>query len=113
MYACMYVCMYVCIATCIHVRIHISFTKPFHRRFLFTYLIHAHTATHRYVLVSGEKSQRLSIYETTTGHAVSRGQLAKDVSQVAVGQEERGEEEAAVLIADRQGKIVRLKAFYG
>ncbi|GAB5033733.1 wd40 repeat-containing protein [Nannochloropsis oceanica] len=73
----------------------------------------------RYILITGEKSQRLSIYNTQTGQTISRGQLASDVTQM-VALEEKGRREGeagggggrtSLLVACRQGALVKLTPF--
>jgi len=71
----------------------------------------------RYILITGEKSQRLSIYNTQTGQAISRGQLASDVTQIVALEEKGGREggregrRPPLLVASRQGTLVKLTPF--
>lgn len=105
----------------------------------------------KYVLISGEGSQRLSVYEASTGlcvyvyiqgyyslpfplpdtphpptnqtkpkqsetgHAVSRGLLGAEVSQIAVLENESDEKNnvyrPSLLVAERKGAIGRLDPF--
>ncbi|EWM23559.1 putative wd repeat-containing [Nannochloropsis gaditana] len=68
----------------------------------------------RYVLITGEKSRRLSVYETLSAKPISRGQLDADVSQMATmespGMETKGKR-PCLWVASRQGTLVKLSPF--
>lgn len=69
-----------------------------------------------WLLTSGERSQKLSIYDTATGVTISRGRLESDISLIAPthhGQaNNNNNNKMMILVADRRGRIVGLVPFH-